>query len=165
MNTTTTARRRPVRYQTFDEVLAEAEAAAATGAATTGNWSLGQIFEHIAIALERSIDGFEFTVGWPLRLLGRYVIKQRMLLRGMPAGIRLKGSAMKELVPPETSMEAGLAHLRRAIARFQSETRRAAHPVFGPMTPDESTRMQLRHAELHMSFIALESGAQGPSQG
>jgi hypothetical protein len=157
MSPPTTPRRRPVNYRSLTEVLTEAETAAASGAATTGNWSLGQILEHLATAIDRSIDGFNFTVNWPTRLLGRFVFKRRMLRDGMPTGIRLKGSAIKDLVPPATTVEAGLASLRRAIGRFQTEGRRAAHPVFGTLSPEESLALQLRHAELHMSFVELES--------
>jgi hypothetical protein len=154
MNTESRPRRK-VQYNSPADFLAEAEAAAANSARTTGNWSLGQIFEHLATAIDKSIDGFGFTTAWPVRLVGRHVLKPRFLRNGMPAGFQLKGRAAEVLVPPETPVAAGLDHLRRSIARLQTETRRAPHPAFGPMTTDEGTQLQLRHAELHMSFVEL----------
>lgn len=151
---TSRAPRRAIQYASLSELLADAEAAVARNATTTGNWTLGQILDHIAIAMDSTIDGFGFTAPWPIRIVGRYVLKKRMLQNGMPAGFRLRGEGAKRLVPPQTSSEAGLEHLRRSIARLHSETRRAPHPAFGPLSLEECDQLHLRHAELHMSFIA-----------
>jgi hypothetical protein len=154
----TSASRRQVRYASFDDLLAEADAAAARNASTTGKWSLGQIFEHVAIAMDRTLDGFGFTAPWPVRVIARNFLKRRILLNGMPAGFQLRGKGAEILVPGETNVEAGLEHLRRSIARMKSETQRAPHPAFGSMSLDESNLFQLRHAELHMSFVAPAPG-------
>src|SRR5204862_3171203 len=111
------------------------------------------------IAMERSIDGFGFTAPWPVRVIGRTFLKRRFLRDGMPAGFRLRGKGAAILVPPETPIEAGLAHLRRSIARLKSETQRAPHPAFGEMATDESNLLQIRHAELHMSFVTAPAEA------
>lgn len=152
----TTSSRRKVRYASFDEILADAEAAAARGAATTGNWSLGQIFEHLATAMEKSMDGFGFTAPWVVRVVASNFFKRRMLRDGMPAGFNLRGKGAAILIPGPTAAESGLEHLRRSIARLKVETQRAPHPAFGPLTFEESNQLQLRHSELHMSFISAE---------
>ena len=49
--------RRKVRYQAISEFLAEAERLASRKVRTIGNWSQGQIYEHLARSLDISIDG------------------------------------------------------------------------------------------------------------
>jgi hypothetical protein len=150
---TATPTRRRVRYACLDEVIADAQRAVSANSATTGNWSLGQILEHLAIANEKTIDGFGFSTPWPVRTIGRLVFKKRLLEKGLTPGFNLRPKAAAILVPGETDAAAGLDRLRRSTERLKSEQQRAPHPFLGPMTLDESDRMCLRHAELHMSFV------------
>ena len=151
---TTKCPRRSIEYRTLDEVVTDAERLVAAGGTTTGNWSLGQILEHVATVMDKSIDGFDIRPPWPLRLIGRWYLKNRFLRDGMPSGFQLKGAAAKELIPEETPPQQALEHLRRAAERLKAETRRATHPFFGDLSQEESNRINCRHAELHMSFIA-----------
>ncbi|HET6327717.1 MAG TPA: DUF1569 domain-containing protein [Planctomycetaceae bacterium] len=148
-----TPTRRRVRYASLDELVSDAERAVSTNSATTGNWSLGQILEHLAIANEKMIDGFGFSTPWPVRTVGRLVFKKRVLEKGLTPGFNLRPKAAAILVPGETDAAAGLDHLRKSTERLKSEQKRAPHPFLGLMTLDECDRMCLRHAELHMSFV------------
>lgn len=152
---TTVPQRRPVKYTSYQELEAEAERAVQQNATTTGNWSLGQILEHLAIANEKSIDGFGFVVPMPVQLVARLFIKNRVLKNGMKPGFRLPVQGQKALVPDATNPTAALDHLRATLHRLQIETKRSPHPFFGSLTQDESNRLMLRHAELHMSFVKL----------
>jgi len=145
--------RRELTYTTLEEVIADAERLTAANANTTGNWSLGQILEHLAMVMEKSIDGFDVKPPLPVRLVGRWFLKNRFLKHGMPAGFQLKGPIAKELLPAELDPQPALEHLRRAAQRLQTETDRAPHPFFGKLNQTDSNRMNCRHAELHMSFI------------
>ncbi len=145
--------RREVSFANLDEVVAFAEHAVQSNAETIGNWSLGQILEHVATVMEKSIDGFDIKPALQVRLLGRWFLKNRFLKQGMPPGFQLKGPAAKELLPPEVDPQAALDHLRRAAERLKTETRREVHPFFGKLDQAESNRINCRHAELHMSFI------------
>ena len=51
-------RRRTVRYHDWDEVRTEVEQLLAGGYEKGGNWSLGQICNHLAIVMEMAVDGF-----------------------------------------------------------------------------------------------------------
>jgi hypothetical protein len=150
---TATASRRRVRYDSFDEFLADAQRAVRDQAGTTGKWSLGQILEHLAIGNEKSIDGFGFLAPLPVRMVAGIFLKKRLLARGLKPGFRLSKRAEQILVPDETDPNDALDHLRRSVQRLQSETKRSPHPFLGRMALDESNRMNLRHAELHMSFV------------
>jgi hypothetical protein len=152
MSTATVARRR-VRYESFDELLADAQRAVHGKAETTGKWSLGRILEHLAIGNEKSIDGFGFLAPLPIRMFAGTFLKKRLLTRGLKPGFRLPKRAEQILVPEEIDPSAALDHLRRSVERLQTETKRSPHPFLGRMKVDESNRMNLRHAELHMSFV------------
>ncbi len=150
---TATLTRRQVRYASLDEVVADAERAVRANSATTGNWSLGQILEHLAVAHDKMIDGFGFSTPWPVRTIGRLVFKKRVLEKGLTPGFKLRPKAAAILVPGETDAAAALAHLRKSTERLKSEQKRSPHPFLGPLNIDECNRMCLRHAELHMSFV------------
>ncbi len=144
--------RRTLRFNTLDEMLAEADALAAGPTQVLGNWSPGQIFEHLARGYTLPLDGVvlpvPFYVRWGARLmLGHF------LRNGLPAGLKLTGKSAEALVPDATATEAGLADLRNAIARWKAKTTIPRHSVFGAVSDEQWTQIQLRHAELHMSFL------------
>jgi hypothetical protein len=136
-------------------VIADAQRAVERDAPTTGNWSLGQILEHLAIANVKSIDGFGFTASWPVRLIAGTFLKKRLLTRGLKPGFRLSRKASRILVPDQADAKTSLERLRNSYGRLKTEAQRAPHPFLGGMTRDESDRLQLLHAELHMSFVAM----------
>jgi hypothetical protein len=155
MSTTTAAPRRRVRYQNLDELLADVEQAVRVNAPTTGNWSLGRIVEHLAIAIDKTIDGFGFQAPWPLPLVGGLLYKKKLLRDGLRPGFKLSPKATQVLIPDETDVQQALAHLRRSVERLRTHNKSTKHPFLGRLTADESLRLQLRHAELHMSFVAV----------
>jgi hypothetical protein len=96
---TATSTRRRVRYASLDEVVTDAERAVSANSATTGNWSLGQILEHLATANEKTIDGFGFSAPWPIRTVGPF-FKKRVLEKGLTPGFNLSSKG-----PPSLSRE------------------------------------------------------------
>jgi hypothetical protein len=153
INTTKVTGRRQLHFGSLDDLLADVERlAACRRLQTLGNWSAGQIFEHLALTMNKSIDGFGWKMPAAVRFLIRLFFKRRTLTRSMSAGFRLPGRA-KEMLPPPVDTAVGLDSLRRAIRRAQTEDKRAAHPVFGPMTRAEWDQLHCRHAELHLSFL------------
>lgn len=159
--------RRPLRYETYQDLLADAENVARHGARLLGNWDASQVFGHIAQAVNLSIDGFPGAAPWWLRLIGG-LFRRRVLRGPMPAGFNIPiPSAQEALTPQPVAVEAALADLRRAVARIQLDTERSRHPVFGELSLDEWDSLHLRHAELHMSFLVPrlpELAAAAPSR-
>ena len=155
MKNTKEVSRRTVKYQDLQEALKDAERLAAADAPTTGNWSKGQIFEHLAIVLDTAVDGAKSKAPFFSGLLGKFVVKPMLLKGGMTPGFQLPKWAAGELVPmAETSMDAALDHLRQSTERFLAASTLHPHPFFGPMDKDEWNTLMLHHAELHMGFIA-----------
>ncbi len=148
INTKTAAGRRAVRYESLSEFLEDAERLANCEVRTVGNWSQGQIYEHLARGLDVAIDGTDLIAA-PMRLVLNLFFKKKFLHKAIPAGFK----APSKFVPEEISVEEGLASLRRAVARQDEVEERARHPGFGKISREEWGLFNLRHAEMHMSFI------------
>lgn len=152
VNTKDVSDRREVRYENFQHLLADAETLAQGEVLTLGNWTLGQIYLHLALSIHGSIDGIAGQASWSTRMYTRLFYSRQLLAGPMPAGLRLPMEAAHQLSPRPVTIEKGLRELRKAVERIQFETDRAAHPVLGELSLDQWDNFHLRHAELHMSF-------------
>ncbi|MFN9076930.1 MAG: DUF1569 domain-containing protein [bacterium] len=139
--------------------LAQIEAADRAGTLrVTGNWTAGEILDHVAKTIEFSIDGFppESRVAWPVRIVAR-LMKGRMTSgKTLPAGLKLPRESAAFLPKSGTSTADGLARLRRVVERLDAGAR-CVHPspAFGAMSHDEWMRLHLAHAQLHFGFMQL----------
>jgi hypothetical protein len=147
--------RRKLDFVSYDELLADAETCATSPVKTLGNWSAGQIFRHLAVTYNNSIDGFPMTFPWYFRLMCK-LFKKKILSMSMPAGFKLQPEAAKTMAPGPTSTAEGLAELRAAVERIKRDPSRVKHPAFGVMTEEQWTQMNLKHASLHMSFVVAQ---------
>jgi hypothetical protein len=150
VNTKQVTRRPGVRYESLDEMLAEAERLIANNPQTLGNWSPGQIYSHLAKTMNASIDGFDFSLSAPIRLILKLFMKRRFLTKSIPSGIN--GGNFSR--PKEISDQEGLNQLRAAVRRQNAEPNRVEQPGLDQLSRDEWNGFHLRHAELHMSFLA-----------
>lgn len=158
IDTKTVAGRRQLKFQSLDDIAQDVESlAAAKELKSLGNWSPGQIFKHLAIVMHGEIDGLSFKIPWPMRIMISimlFFMKSRFLNSPMPAGFALSPGAMRVLVPPPTSLEDGLEAIRSGLHRLKTESHRAPHAFMGRLTEEEWTKLQCRHCELHLSFLA-----------
>jgi uncharacterized protein DUF1569 len=153
INTAKVKDRRRLRFDSLDDVEAEVERLARhRNVRAVGNWSNGQVLQHLATTMNNSIDGFPSFVPAPVRLMLRLFMKRRFLTKSMPPGFKLPANA-GNMLPPPTSWEAALGNFRGALQRVKTEARRSPHPAFGPMSVDEWNQVHCRHSELHLSFL------------
>jgi hypothetical protein len=145
--------RRDIHYRSFEELLADAESLSFGPVRVLGNWSAGQIFQHLANSFNGSIDGFQAKFPWYIRVMAR-LFKKRLLRGAMPAGLKAPDKLAEQIMPEPTSTEQGLANMRAAITRLQQNPHRASHPALGSITAEEWNQVHLAHASLHMSFLA-----------
>jgi hypothetical protein len=144
---------RQLHFNSLDDIAVEVERLAACREITAlGNWSSGQVLQHLAFTMDSSIDGFPFSVPAPIKFLLRLFMKRRFLTKPMPPGFKLPTKAEK-MLPGPTTWETALTNFRRALQRVKTETRRSPHPAFGPMTVDDWNQIHCRHSELHLSFL------------
>jgi hypothetical protein len=150
--------RRDLHFVHLDQVVSDAEAMAIaqkTGKLhEIGNWTLGQICGHLAAWMDYSFDGAPIKMApWPIRMVVRVVMKNRMIHKPMRPGAKIPGvpggTAGTEVLPTDE----GLERLRKAVARLQSSVPAAPHPLLGPLTHDQWKQLTLRHSELHLSFL------------
>jgi len=153
------AGRRSLRFERIDDALADAEAMATAEREgrlrRVGNWTLGQILGHLATWVAYAYDGVPVTPPLLIRWIMR-PMKKRFLYKGMPAGVHIPktpgGTSGTDVLP----LEEGLNRYRAACARLKAEAPQRRHPIFGQMTHAEWIAGQLRHGELHLSFVRAE---------
>ena len=147
------AGRRSIRYESYDDLLEEAQRLAGGQVDTLGNWSYAQILEHLGTSLDSAIDGVPFSVPFPMRIVGKLFMKSKFLNKTLPPGFKIPKSGEDRFIPQDSvSVQEGLDHLQQAVERCKTASSFADHALFGRMTPEEWQRFNLRHAELHMSF-------------
>jgi hypothetical protein len=78
-------KRRNIRYQCFDDFLADAEQLAERPVRELGNWTLAQIFDHLARSMNVSVDGTRERFPWTLRVALR-LARKRIIGRPMKPG-------------------------------------------------------------------------------
>jgi hypothetical protein len=158
INTAKVRGRRKLRFTSFDELVSDVDRLSSGPVKVLGNWTPGQIFRHLALAYNGSIDGFTMTFPLHLRVIGK-IFRKKLLTMQMPAGFKLPPDGAAMLGPPPTATDEGAAMLRTAIERLQRESKRAKHPLFGELTREEWDRVHLAHASLHLSFLIPERDA------
>jgi hypothetical protein len=152
------SKRRPLRFESIDQAIAEAEqlvAAEREGRLTSvGNWNLGQILGHLATWANFAFDGYPREVHAPffVRCIVR-MFRGQILRKGMMAGVRIGKVPGGTLGIEEFEAQEGLERFVAAMNRLKASSPTAKNPVFGKMTHEQWIALNLRHAELHMSFL------------
>ncbi len=156
--------RRTVVYQTLEEFLEDVRRLVSADVVTVGNWSFAQILEHLARAIDASIDGFSFRSNWLVRTLVAPLLKNRLLTRPMKPGFTLPKRASHYLPQPDIDLGNAVSHLETAAQRLETTQPTAAHPFLGRLSDREWLALHLRHAEMHMSFV-VPGQPDGPVEG
>jgi hypothetical protein len=152
------AEHRALRFNTIDDALAEIERIAAAERAgtlrTTGNWSFGQIFGHLATWIDFPYDGYPDSVRppWILKLVCR-MMKGKFLRGPLPRGSRIPNFPEGTLGTERLSTDEGHARVVRAFKRLQGAPPLRPSPIFGVLTHEEWIAGNLRHAELHLGYL------------
>ena len=158
VRTAEVADRRTLQFRSLEDLRTEVDAITIKPLRVTGNWSAGQILQHVARLMEFSLDGFPMTAPWPIRMIGR-LIRNRMINRPMRPGFRLPARADALLPDPGISLEQGAAALRACLDRIaKGEQMTQPSPIFGRLTHEQWIQLHLRHCEMHLSFIHFRAG-------
>ncbi len=158
VETAKTQDRRPLRFCTIDDVLADVDRIVAADKAgklrCTGNWTAGQAMGHVAAWSNFAYEGFPMDPPpWIIRLILGF-LKKKYLRKGMPAGVEIPKVKGGTFATDVLSTDEGAARLRKAMIRLKSgEPAKFDSPAWGHMPDNERIALNLRHAELHLSFI------------
>lgn len=158
VDTRAVTNRRTLRLASLDALLAEADRLAhaeRSGSLTLlGNWSLGQMFGHLAAWTSFPYDGY--PAGFkpppaPVRVLFR-LMRRKFIHGTLPVGMKIPHVEGGTYGTEPRSTDDGLSRLRNALTRLKSAAPQSPNPAFGPLTHQEWIELNLRHAELHLSF-------------
>jgi hypothetical protein len=159
MPATSEPQRRTLRFNTVDDALAETIRLAAAERegrlAQAGTWSLGQTLGHLATWANFPFDGYPPAVRPPLpiRLIAR-LLRNRIINKGMLPGMKLRGIPGGTLGLDPLPTDEGLTRFTDAFERLRRTSPTIVNPVFGPLTHEQWVQLNLRHAELHLGFLA-----------
>jgi len=156
IDTATLSDRRILHFTSIDDCLDEANRLAASyrrGACNQlGNWTLGQVFGHLATWAEFAYSPCPIKAPWIVRFMMGFQ-KNKFLHGPMKPGIRIPKVEHGTLGTEAMEMEEGLTRFRKAFERLKRETPTCPSPVFGLFTRLEAQAMNERHAELHFGFF------------
>lgn len=156
---TTKADRRELHFESLDDLLAEVDRIVAAERAgtlcTAGNWTAGQVLGHVAAWIEYGYAGYpeEMCPPWFIRVIVRLMLRFFMK-KPMRPGYRIPKVAEGTFGTKVMSVEEGAMRLRSAVAKLQRCDPPQFHsPALGPLTNEQRIALNLRHAELHLSFL------------
>jgi len=158
INTKKVRDRRKLRFETVEDALRDADALAAAERRgtlrATGNWKLGQALGHLAFWANAPFDGYPDMrkPPWFMRVL-MPLFKGRFLNKGLPAGIHIPGVPNGTFGTDFMATDQGLAKMRSAFERLAKQSPTRPNPIFGEMPHEDWLKLNLRHAELHLSFF------------
>lgn len=151
--------RRSLRFESFDDVRADLEKLAQADRDGTlrhlGNWTPGTIFGHLAAFMSYPYDGFPPAISnppWAMKMLLR-AVKHKILAMAMLPGVRIPGIEGGTVATEDPGFDAGLARLLTMIDRLEATDPGVDGPLFGRMSHDQWRALNLRHCELHLSFL------------
>jgi hypothetical protein len=149
----------------MDDLATEVERVVAAAAAgkvqPLGNWSAAQVLQHVGRLMEFSLDGFPFLYPWHQRFVVRLIrlVSWRLLLAlAFRPGFRNPPQAAALEPDPQVTLQEAADYLRKQLGRIRAgEQMNKPSPAEGPISHEQWILAHLRHAELHLSFLALES--------
>lgn len=165
MVNTKAALRRDLRFDSLDDLTAELDrldaAHAASNLGHTGNWTPGEILDHLGNFWGCSLDGFGSSrCPAVLRVFASILFKKQAVAgRPPPPGLKIPKAAPQFAPGEGVTYEQGAENLRTCIDRVRrGDAYVPESPLFGKLTPDEWTRLNLGHCALHLSFISIHTG-------
>jgi hypothetical protein len=156
---TKTVERRRLRFNSLSEVIAEAERLAAAEKAgkvtRLGNWTTGQIFNHLASWANYPYDGYPSQLGnppWFIKLFLKFQ-KNKFINGGMPQGIHIPRVTGGTVGTEPMGVDEGLEELRASLKRLEAGPPSIPNPIFGAISHHEWKNINTRHAELHLGYL------------
>jgi hypothetical protein len=120
-----------------------------------GNWTLGQTLGHLATWAEFSYTGMPMPIPWFVRVMSR-MIKKKFIYGRMQSGFRIRRVEGGTLGIEPLATDVAAPRFHGAFERLAREAPTLPNKLFGPLTHDEWINLNLRHAELHLSFLRDE---------
>ena len=149
---------RKLSFNSLDEVLQEVDHLLEVGYRSRGNWTLAQTCIHLGEWMRFPMDGFPKPpwlmriVFWFMRLTVAKKMARDILERGFKPGIPTD----PRTVPAADASDdvQAVNDYRKIVERFKSYNGPLhPSPLFGAADKETATKVNLRHAELHLGFL------------
>ncbi len=119
-----------------------------------GQWTPGEILTHLSAWIEYAYEGYPIDAPpWFIRQYLKFAFRA-ILKNGMQPGVNIPGieggTIGQEKFDTDTACKRYLVALNRLNSR---EPAKYHNPAFGKMSPEKRVKLNLRHAELHLSFL------------
>lgn len=153
INTKQVKGRRPVHYNTYKDLMDDVFRVAPSHK-TLGNWSLAQICDHLARSFRLQVKAADIVLPWSVSTFARLFLKRRFLTKSLPAGFSIPSKHVETLVAsPDLPLTQAIANLEQVIEQCKETRASQPHPLLGKLNREEWEAFNLRHAEMHMSFV------------
>ncbi len=150
--------RREIKFENWDEVLADLNRLATCGYVAAGKWNLEQNAKHLNDWISYPVLGFPTPplvmrcIAAILRnTIGPRKFKQMLAEGKMPAGNPTFASTIYRSTDSDTQ---AVEQLKESIERFKChQGEMHPSPIFGPMDKRSAEQLQLIHFAHHLSFL------------
>lgn len=151
---------RVLEFASPAEAIQEAEQLANAATHTIGQYSQGQIIDHLARTLDVASGAVDPPKPpWFMRLVGP-VVRGSLIRNPMKPGFKLPKKAQAAFwASEEVPLDDAMTHLRSAYRRYAEQESLPRHPFFGEMTRAQHDQFQCRHFALHLGFIVPDASS------
>ena len=151
-------KKRPLKYNDFDQMMADLNSLHDGGYVSHGNWTLGQACSHVADWMRFPMDGFP-TPPLPIRIIFQIMkytiasrVKARILAEGFKGGMQTAPQTVPK--PNEVTDRDGIEKLQRVVDQLKAHSGELhPSPLFGQMDHAMHTKVTLLHAEHHFGYL------------
>ncbi len=158
VNTAKVTGRRTLRFNSIAEAIADAESVVSTPCHPVGNWTTGQVLDHLARTVRVMFEGPHIPAPWFVRTVIAPFMKRNFISGTISPGFQFTPQ-MAAFRPDENAEpKSALDEFRKQFSRLQREAPTAPNPFLGELTHQEWIGTNLRHCELHLSFLISDGG-------
>ncbi|MEM6363714.1 MAG: DUF1569 domain-containing protein [Planctomycetota bacterium] len=147
---------RELTFSHLEEAVTESRDLLASGYRRRGNWSLGQICQHLSRVQNPSLDGYPrwMSLFAPLRPMMRVWLMPRLLGSDSPQGIPTASVfTPAETVDDQQEVEAFAGSVTRLL---RHDGLFAPHPAFGRLSREQLLAIHSAHAAHHLRLLEKE---------
>lgn len=150
--------REKLEFERLDDAVTYIKSLIDNGYQKTGEWNLAQCCEHLNYWITYPLDGFPnpgLFMGIMMWLMKLTIGKKQLnsiLKDGFKDGIPTV--PLTVVKPDSIDDQAAFKKLRASVQRFNNHQGAiVSSPLFGDMTKEIVTKLQLRHFEHHLRFL------------
>jgi hypothetical protein len=151
-------KKRQLKFNDFDEMMAEVRSLQEKGYISNGNWNLSQACGHISDWMRFPLDGFPVpplpikAIMWMMKVTVGPGMRRKILSNGFTGGMM---TAPETVPKPDAATDQEAADkLQTVIDRVKNfEGELQPSPLFGPMDHETHVKVSLLHAEHHLGYL------------